>query len=176
MKIHEHKYTDGNKKNLTPTATGLLVRDGHPSNSKKCCVYCKGDHCSASCEQVNTMVDRREVLLKEGCCFLCLTSGHRANQCSSNRKCHKYNQKHHQSLCKQGTTPNTEGENKSDTVPKATVAVGKSKTNILLQTARIFAHSVDKELISVRLLLESGSQRSCITNDLSARLGLRPIK
>ena len=96
-----------------------------PPTLKKCCVYCKGDHCSASCEQVNTMVDRREVLLKEGCCFLCLTSGHRANQCSSNQKCRKCNQKHHQSLCEQGTTLNTEGENKSDTVPKATVAVGK---------------------------------------------------
>ena len=66
VKIHEHKNTDGNKKNLTPTATGLLVRDAHPSNTKKCCVYCKGDHYSASCERVNTTVGRREVLLKEG--------------------------------------------------------------------------------------------------------------
>ena len=33
VKIHEHKNTDGNKKNLTPMATGLLVRDGHPSNT-----------------------------------------------------------------------------------------------------------------------------------------------
>ena len=102
MKIHEHKNTDGSKKNLIPTATGLLVRDGHPSNIKKCCVYCKDDHYSASCEWVNTTVGRREVLLKEGCCFLCLTSGHCANQCSSNQKCRKCNRKHHQSLCEQG--------------------------------------------------------------------------
>ena len=109
VKTHEHKNTDGSKKNLIPTATGLLVRDGHPSNIKKCCVYCKGDHYSASCEWVNTTVGRREVLLKEGRCFLCLTSGHCANQCSSNQKCRKCNRKHHQSLCELGTTPNTEG-------------------------------------------------------------------
>ena len=106
VKINEHKNTDGNKKNLIPTATGLRVRDGHPSNIKKCCVYCKGDHYSASCEWVNTMVGRREVLLKEEC-FLCLMSGHCTNQCSSNQKSRKCNRKHHQSLCEQGTTLNT---------------------------------------------------------------------
>ena len=176
VKIYEHKNTDGNEKNLTPMATGLLVRDGHLSNTKKCCVFCKGDHYSASCEWVNTTVDQRKVLLKEGHCFLCLTSGYCANQCSSKQKCRKCNQKHHQSLCEQGTMPNTEGENKSDTVPKTTVAVGKSKANVLLQTARTFAYSVDEELISVRVLLDNGSQHSYITNDLSARLGLKPIK
>ena len=44
--------------------------------------------------------------------------------------------------------PNTEGENKSDTVPKTTVAVGKSRANVLLQTARTFAYSVDEELVT----------------------------
>ena len=68
--------------------------------------------------------------------------------------------------------PNTEGENKSDTVPKTTVAVEKSKANVLLPTAHTFAYSVDKELVSVRVLLDNGSQHSYIINDLiSARLG-----
>ena len=63
--------------------------------------------------------------------------------------------------------PNTEGENKSDTVPKTTVAVGKSRANVLLQTARTFAYSVDEELVSVRVLLDNESQRLYIA---SARL------
>ena len=46
----------------------------------------------------------------------------------------------------------------------------------MLQTARTFAYSVDEELKSVRVLLDNGSQHSYITNDLSARLGLKPIK
>ena len=61
-------------------------------------------------------------------------------------------------------------------MPKTTVAVGNSRANVLLQTARTFAYSVDEELVSVRVLLDNGSQRSYITNDLSAHLGLKPIK
>ena len=72
--------------------------------------------------------------------------------------------------------PNTEGENKSDTVSKTTIAVRKSRANVLLQTACTFAYLVDEELVSVRVFLDNGSQRSYITNDLSAKLGLKPIK
>ena len=54
--------------------------------------------------------------------------------------------------------PNTEGENKSDTVPKIAIAVGKSKAKVLLHTACTFTYSVDEKLISVRVLLENGSQ------------------
>ena len=50
VKIHGYKNTDGNKKNLTPMAKRLLVRDGHPFNTKKCCVYCKGNNYFASYE------------------------------------------------------------------------------------------------------------------------------
>ena len=35
VKIHEHKNTDDNKNLL------LEPQDGHPSNKKKCCIYCK---------------------------------------------------------------------------------------------------------------------------------------
>ena len=157
MKIYEHKNTGGNKKNLTPTATGLLVRDGNPSNTKKYCVCCKADRFSASCEWVSTTVGRREVLLKNGHCFIHLSSGHRANHCSSNRKCYKCNWKHHQSLCEQATIPKREGENKLDTVSKTTVAAVKSKASVLLLTAHTFAYSVNKELVSVRVLLDNGS-------------------
>ena len=47
------------------------------------------------------------------------------------------------------------------------------KTTVI---ARIFAYSIDEELISVRVLLDNGSHCSYITNDLSARLGLKAIK
>lgn len=55
------------------------------------------------------------------------------------------------------SVPNTESGNKLDTILKTTVAVGKSKTNILLQTACTFAYSIDEEHIPVRVLLDNGS-------------------
>ena len=176
MKIHKTKNIDSNKRNFTPTASALVVRDGHFSGNKKCCVYCKGDHYSASCERVNSSVNCREVLMKEGCCFLCLSSGHRANQCNSTQRCRKCSRRHHQSICEQGTTQHVGSEDTQDTAPKTTVAIGKSKSNMLLQTACIFTYSVDEELIPVRVLMDNGSQRSYVTNSLSARLGLRPLK
>ena len=45
--------------------------------------------------------------------------------------------------------PNTEGENKSDTIPKTTVVVGKSRANVLSRTAHTFAYSVDEELVYI---------------------------
>ena len=72
--------------------------------------------------------------------------------------------------------PNREDENKLDMVPKTTVAVGKSRANISLQTTHTFVYSVDKELTSVRVFLDNRSQHSYITNDQSARLGLKPMK
>ena len=61
-------------------------------------------------------------------------------------------------------------------MPKTTVAVGKSRANVLLQTAHTFAYAFDEELVPVRALLDNGSQHSYIPNDLSASLGLKPIK
>ena len=176
VKIHETKNIDSNKRNFPPTASALVVRDSRSSGTKKCCVYCKGDHYSASCERVNSRVNRREVLMKEGRCFLCLSSGHRANQCNSTRRCRKCNRRHHQSICKRGTTQHVGTEDTQDTAPKTTVAIGKSKSNMLLQTARTFAYSVNEELMPVRVLMDNRSQRSYVTNSLSARLGLRPLK
>ena len=63
------------------------------------CVYCKGNYYSAPCEAVKTMEERRAILIRDGRCFVCLKHRHRAQNCESNKKCRKYNHKHHQSLC-----------------------------------------------------------------------------
>ena len=48
---------------------------------------------------------------------------------------------------------------------------------VLLQTARIYAYSKNHvELVHVRIMLDSGSQRSHIINTLKKKLGLKPIK
>lgn len=71
------------------------------SKRKIQCVYYKAEHFSASCEKVNTASAKVAVLKREGRCFLCLSSGHRASECSVNRRCRMCGRKHHQSLCEQ---------------------------------------------------------------------------
>ena len=59
-----------------PTTSALVVRETS-GNQKKMCEHCKGEHYLASCEKVKEVTTRKDVLRKEGRCFLCLTNGHR---------------------------------------------------------------------------------------------------
>ena len=133
------------------------------------CVYCRGEHYSTSYEKINTVPDRTEVLKKEGCCFLCLSNGHHASQCTSNKCCRKCGHKHHQSIC----VPNKPAEEKetTTTTSKETATnLVRTKTCVLLQTARIYAYTSDKKLIPVRLLMDNGSQCSYISSQLRSKL------
>ena len=85
VKVTERKQPDI-RKYPAATASTLLVREG---SGRIVCVYCKGDHFSAACESFCETKVRKEVLKKEGRCFLCLSQGHKAAQCTSKRKCRK---------------------------------------------------------------------------------------
>ncbi|CAB4027999.1 Hypothetical predicted protein [Paramuricea clavata] len=64
-----------------------------------CFVFCDAEHFSASCEKIKDPQARKNILKRQGHCFLCLRKGHRINQCTSNRRCRKCSGKHHQSIC-----------------------------------------------------------------------------
>ena len=58
-----------------------------------------------------------------------------------------------------------------------TTSTARSKVQVLLQTARTYAHVKNStKLLPIRVLLDSGSQRSYITNNLKRKLGLIPYK
>lgn len=180
MKIFDSKPLDHQKRLPPPTAAALLVQEDK-SKRKMQCVYCKAEHFSASCEKVKTVPARVVVLKREGRCFLCLSSGHRVAECSVNRRCRKCGRKHHQSLCEQTvpvdppkeTVAAQEGSDK-DTVKVTTVA--RCKNEVLLQTARTFAYTADDGLVPVRILMDVGSQRSYLSNELKSKLNLKPMK
>ena len=53
----------------------------------------------------------------------------------------------------------------------------KSNSKILLQTARVYVSSEDgSKLLPVRILMDGGSLRLCITNSLKTRLNLTPFR
>ena len=147
----------------------LLIRHAN-SNRKPQCVYCKAEHYSASCETVNTVPARIEILKKGGRCFICLASGHRAAQCNSSKRCRKCEKRHHQSICDQNNTKKTGTNTEKSSSQDSTVAISRSKAQVLLQTARTYAYTADNELIPVQILMDVGSQRSYLSNALKARL------
>ena len=63
------------------------------------CVYCKGQHYSASCDKVQDVKARKDILLKSGRCFNCLRSNHKLRECRSPKTCRNCYQRHHQLIC-----------------------------------------------------------------------------
>ena len=82
------------------SATALMVNGQSPGNKIQC-VYCSGNHFSASC----TKNPNLEILKQDRRCFVCLKSGHRSNQCSNQRGCRWCTGRHHQSICNQRVSP-----------------------------------------------------------------------
>ena len=153
------------------------------------------------------MKGRKDILRRDGRCFVCLQFGHRGSQCSW--QCRQCNGKHHQSICERkinkfentgektqkknrspadvedsnqvenekSLTANTlGGEDRTSTANQTIAAVGNLKGNkrtIFLQTATTTACANGTE-IPVRILMDSGSQRTYVTDALKNKLSLNP--
>ena len=115
-------------------------------------------------------------------CFNCLRFGHEAKECRNPKTCRHCRQRHHQSICPlrdQGKPKPKEDSSELTGEPKTTTTTvsSKAKGTVLLQTARATAvNDVTTETASVRILLDTGSQRTYITNRLKEKLNLRPVK
>ena len=87
-------------------------------------------------------------------------------------------QRHHQSICSMFD----QGKPKQNEVPteetKTTTTVSnKTKGTVLLQTAKAMAvNDVNSKTAQVRILLDTGSQRTYITSRLKSKLNLSPVK
>ena len=158
-------------------STSALVSN----NFKVQCAYCEGPHYSASCDKVRVVADCKDILTKAGKCFNCLRTNHKVKDCRSTRTCWLCNRRHHQSICMQQPISPTSNEvkhtqhptsNHHDTTTNFTV---NDERTILLQTAQaIVSNPISGQSQSVRILFDSGSQRSYITEELSQQLKLKP--
>lgn len=169
------------KTNNTPTASAMFVKSGKlPDNSQMQCVYCSGYHYSASCEKIVSSEARKKILGESGRCFNCIRKGHNAKDCVNTRKCRHCQGKHHQSICLrnqkvESSQPTETVKEQPKTEETTTAAIGICKGTVLLQTARANATNGPRST-PVRVLFDTGSQRSYITNSTQAKLKLEPIK
>ena len=171
-----------------PTANALVT---HGHNIQ--CVYCNGQHYSASCDKVcdvkaRKVCDvkaRKDVLIKTGRCFNCLKLNHKTRECQSTKTCRNCHRKHHQSICDSlpnSARPSVANQQKDDSIntTNATTTTAQSKEErktVLLQTAQAIAgNTVSHKETVVRVLFDGGSQRSYITEHLCSKLGLSPIR
>ena len=113
------------------------------------------------------------VLVRKGCCFICLKAYHHAKDCESTKRCRLCNRKHHQSICDKATLQTSASTNHSAVFVDGTAAseIVEATTNtsnstggrsVLLQTACAIASGIDKDSgVNVRVLFDSGSQHMC---------------
>ena len=83
IKVTEQWTNTHPRKPFQNTASALATTGGIVNNIL--CVYCKGEHYSASCEVISDTAAHSEVLRKEERCFLCLSKRHHMNQCTSSK-------------------------------------------------------------------------------------------
>ena len=180
----------------TPTAAALL--SGSSGNGPTCS-YCRQTHPSASCRTVVQVDDRKRILRKTVRCFVCLRRGHVVKDCRSNVKCLKCSGRHHVSICPKGSDQPVKPANDTDVArqevetstsclatnlnpeappfsPTTTSLWMNSNRTTLLQTAQatLFNPSDPEVNLCVRLVMDSGSQRSYVTTRVKEELALIP--
>ena len=179
----------------TPTSA-LLSKAPEPGAGITCC-YCQKPHPSVSCTSVTSVSARKQILKTSGRCFNCLRKGHVGRNCRSSGRCQRCKGRHHTSICEmQGTEgasqppPALSLAKPLDTTstsldPGAPLFTPTVSTNalspderktVLLQTARsvVYNPSNPTASIEVRLLFDTGSQKSYITERARSLLSLEP--
>ena len=171
-----------------PRSTSTTSFMTQSEGGKILCAFCKKDHFSAACQAVKDVNERRQILIREQKCFLCLKGNHRANECRRTINCRKCHRRHHHSICMSNAERESGGAAQGAVAPEnarvtqtnpeittANTATGTS-TSVILQTATVIARGADGKGIPVRVLFDSGSQRSYVAESLKKRLGLQPIR
>lgn len=179
-------YTSAQSGSTRSTTESLLVNNKPQSEytkKKTGCKFCAKNHWSDECLEYKTLSDRKKRI--KGSCFRCLKFGHRAVECKSNKSCvycGEYN-KHHRSLCpkRSQTEQQSERVNLSEEVESveediveenAMVSAGET---VLMQTASSEVKNPNgANSVKTRMLFDSGSQRTYITEVLADKLGLKP--
>ena len=170
------------------------------TNSHNLCLFCGKDHPPQACTKVSSPATRASITRKQGRCFNCLKKGHIGRQCRSLEKCHRCRGKHHTALCREGdsgikpaikksqgagggsqqqkresqqrvgmTTPEAQ-----DATPTTNTLLAASKSQVLLQTARmkLSQPGTNTTYKEVRAVLDTGSQRTYISEDVARNLQL----
>ena len=179
-----------------PTTAALL--SSNRADTRVTCCYCQGEHTADSCQRVGSAKERKQLLRNSGRCFVCLRRGHVGRNCRSRVRCHSCGGKHHTTICDQAVSvadvqrppsqpvtqtskPNLRAEGTLN--PAATPYKGPSTTcchvnsdhTVLLQTARVTVFNPidsDKQK-EISVILDTGSQKSYITESVIGILGIR---
>ena len=150
------------------------------------CAFCKHNHYPDKCNVVTEIRQRKEIVRKNRLCYKCLFSGHPIRKCRSRYNCFKCKStNHHTAICDKDYRPpgdyssNNDHRDTADPLKDqidATVTyLVNSRTPVLLQTANaVISDNTENRSHPVRILLDSGSQKTYVSQRLVDALQLSP--
>ena len=143
--------------------------------SRVWCSFCNQNHQSSKCNVVTSAESRKQVLRNKGRCYLCLKSGHLSRNCKSPVKCFKCQGAHHVAIC-DSFEHAVSGPEEVENVPNVSTSlyVDQYRGSVLLQTAtaEVVRPDNDSNPLNVRLIFDSCSQRSYVTQAVKEKLQL----
>jgi hypothetical protein len=165
-----------------PTAAALVAAN----SSQVHCAFCEQGHQSSSCTVVTDVDARKQALLKSGRCYGCLRRGHIGRNCRSAVTCNKCRGRHHYTICPRAAPATTTATPAASISEAQGNQSGQRSTNslyvdaqapVLLQTAKLQLFNLDRPgvppiCVGVRAILDSGSQRTYVTDRVKEALCL----
>lgn len=154
--------------------------------SKLSCLYCSDDHRLYNCKQFakDDSGTRRSFVQSNNLCFNCLNPGHSVYNCRQSSRCRICKKKHHSLLHPKNNTnltdpgdqiPSAHSTNKVNqpTDPPVISCFSNSSNRVLLATALVKARASTGGFVTLRCLVDQGSQASFITESAVQLLGLK---
>ena len=171
--------------NSIKSTTGvLLAKEIQPNMSRKVtCAFCNNNHWSDECTTYTTVEDRKAKT--KGRCYICLSKKHMVKECPVTKPCCHCSKKHnhHRSLCPQkfhssyneASTVATELDNLPNNIPHSEPANLATEDTVIMQSAttEVKNPTNSNSTKTVKLLFDSGSYRSYITQKLAKDLNLK---
>lgn len=142
----------------------------HPSS----CLVCKGQHRVHECNvfKSKTLQERLSFVEQNKLCSNCLRGGHNVRRCHLSACCRTCKQRHN-SLLHQPTLPSCEQDVAASLSSEAVSMPAASSFEVLLCTALVDVVNPDSGVtMTVRALIDSGSQSSFVTESLKRDLNL----
>ncbi|UYV76606.1 hypothetical protein LAZ67_14001435, partial [Cordylochernes scorpioides] len=164
------------QRRTSSTAAHLLNQGDNES-----CVFCDmPSHRSRNCSRAKrlTLEKRRQKAMNAKVCFRCLGRGHMARDCRSRFKCFVCKGRHVELMCsrRRGEIHEKKTEVKEDNLEASSASMANQtcSSEVLLMITSARAASPRGQRI-VRILFDSGSQRSYIRRALIGQLNLEKI-
>lgn len=172
-------YNYGRKPGVNAYSNNSYPKSYHVGTNK--CALCKGEHGVPNCIKFTSMPNeiKLQTANKLNLCINCLFR-HNSKQCISTKRCHRCHGKHNTLLheCFTKTNPSA---NNSLPIAKANEPISNNNihvsqngsSEVLLATALLRVKAGDGSDMTLRALIDQGSQISLISENAAQRLGVK---